>query len=88
MLGFGRFFSRLGQLGVDDDSDNKNLLDDGAQKNVFFDNGWRNKNTNYLEPQMTFILIGKGLVLKGWPSKIKFIWALGSSHEQPGWSFP
>ena len=54
-----------------------------APKSVFFDNGWRKKKTpTTVEPQMTFILIGKGLVLEA--SKIEVIWALGSRHEQPG----
>ena len=65
-----------GQLGVEDDSDNKKFLDDGAQ--ICFLWQWvAEKNTNYLETPMTLILIGKGLVLKGWASKIEVIWALG-----------
>ena len=31
----------------------------------------------YLEPLMTLVLIGKGLVLEGWPSKIEVCWVLG-----------
>ena len=33
--------------------------------------------TIYLETQMTLVLIGKGLVLGGWPSKIEVIGVLG-----------
>ena len=31
----------------------------------------------YLEPKWPFVLVGKGLVLEGWPSKIEVSWILG-----------
>ena len=36
------------------------------------------KNRLFPRTQMTLVLLEKGLVLEGWPSKIEVIWALGS----------
>ena len=42
--------------------------------------------------QMTLVLIGKGLVLGGWPSEIEVIWVPGSQTDDIGmkliWSLP
>ena len=43
-----------------------------GQLYVFVGGGFK-----YLEPQKTIVLIGKGLVLGGWPSKIEVIWVTG-----------
>ncbi len=37
--------------------------------------------------QMTLVLIGKGLVLRGWPSKIEVIWVPGTSHPSSSGSW-
>ena len=40
---------------------------------------WKKKDTKYPGTQMSLVLIGKGLVLGGWPSKIEVIWVPGIS---------